>query len=165
MSVSVPIPSRGRQQIQQTDVSGVLPVEIALLPVRCWSCGKVIVQDPIEDSINSGKTLRDTMDQLGYNRICCRRTIQTSPRIVYLINQQEASNKVVNYLNGLPVEITGVSTAPIDLGGNIRILENASVPSMYRGSFLPPAAEVETQPSVGAFEHFMGQIAHDEDED
>ncbi|QRV75845.1 DNA-directed RNA polymerases I, II, and III subunit RPABC5 [Ceratobasidium sp. AG-Ba] len=50
-----------------------------IIPVRCFSCGKVIGDkwEPyvklLKDDVNEG----DAMDQLGLKRYCCRRMVLT----------------------------------------------------------------------------------------
>jgi len=49
--------------------------EDVLIPVRCWSCGKVIAHkyqeylEAVEEGKDAGEVLRD----LGFERYCCRR--------------------------------------------------------------------------------------------
>ena len=46
-----------------------------LLPVRCWSCGKVIahVYEQYKQAVDSGEDPQSTLDDLGIERDCCRR--------------------------------------------------------------------------------------------
>ncbi|KAJ1311835.1 hypothetical protein OPQ81_010296 [Rhizoctonia solani] len=50
-----------------------------IIPVRCFSCGKVI-GDKWEEYVNllrNDVTEGDAMDQLGLKRYCCRRMVLT----------------------------------------------------------------------------------------
>ena len=46
-----------------------------LIPVRCWSCGKVIAHkyEESQNAIAEGKDAGEVLDDLGFNRYCCRR--------------------------------------------------------------------------------------------
>ena len=48
-----------------------------LIPVRCWSCGKVIahVYEQYKQAVDSGEDPQSTLDDLGIERYCCRRMI------------------------------------------------------------------------------------------
>ncbi|KAK5118102.1 DNA-directed RNA polymerase II subunit L [Meristemomyces frigidus] len=56
-----------------------------IIPIRCFSCGKVIAdlyeryQDLISNPQDDGEvcTDGDAMDRLGLNRYCCRRMVLT----------------------------------------------------------------------------------------
>ncbi|MFL2493264.1 MAG: DNA-directed RNA polymerase subunit N [Candidatus Thalassarchaeum sp.] len=46
-----------------------------LIPVRCWSCGKVIanVYEQYKEAVEAGGDSDKTLDDLGMERYCCRR--------------------------------------------------------------------------------------------
>ena len=46
-----------------------------LIPVRCWSCGKVIahVYEQYKEAVGMGEDPDKTLDDLGMERYCCRR--------------------------------------------------------------------------------------------
>ena len=46
-----------------------------LIPVRCWSCGKVIAHDyeQYKQAVDSGEDPQSTLDDLGIERYCSRR--------------------------------------------------------------------------------------------
>jgi len=46
-----------------------------LIPVRCWSCGKVIahVYEQYKQAVAGGEDPQSTLDGLGIKRYCCRR--------------------------------------------------------------------------------------------
>ncbi len=46
-----------------------------MIPVRCWSCGKVIahVYEQYKEDIETGKDSDKALDDLGMERYCCRR--------------------------------------------------------------------------------------------
>tara|TARA_B100000287_G_scaffold41916_1_gene38001 strand:+ start:16203 stop:16439 length:237 start_codon:yes stop_codon:yes gene_type:complete len=49
--------------------------ERVLIPVRCWSCGKVIAHryDQYKEAVDEGKDPGEVLDELGFKRYCCRR--------------------------------------------------------------------------------------------
>ncbi len=46
-----------------------------LIPVRCWSCGKVIAHkyQEYQNALAEGKDAGEVLDDLGFNLYCCRR--------------------------------------------------------------------------------------------
>ena len=46
-----------------------------LIPVRCWSCGKVIahVYEQYKEAVEAGGDSDQALDDLGLERYCCRR--------------------------------------------------------------------------------------------
>ena len=46
-----------------------------LIPVRCWSCGKVVahVYDQFKNAVDTGEDASKVLDDLGLERYCCRR--------------------------------------------------------------------------------------------
>lgn len=47
---------------------------MAALPVRCFTCGKILLGDKYFDMISEEGANKDfVLDSLGYRRMCCRR--------------------------------------------------------------------------------------------
>tara|TARA_B100000900_G_scaffold403748_1_gene411214 strand:+ start:619 stop:825 length:207 start_codon:yes stop_codon:yes gene_type:complete len=46
-----------------------------LIPVRCWSCGKVIAHkyEEYQNALAEGKDAGEVLDDLGFKMYCCRR--------------------------------------------------------------------------------------------
>ena len=46
-----------------------------MIPVRCWSCGKVIahVYEQYKQAVGDGEDPQSTLDSLGIKRYCSRR--------------------------------------------------------------------------------------------
>ena len=46
-----------------------------LIPVRCWSCGKVVAHlyDQFKNAVDRGEDPSKVLDDLGLERYCCRR--------------------------------------------------------------------------------------------
>jgi DNA-directed RNA polymerase subunit N (RpoN/RPB10) len=50
-----------------------------IIPVRCFSCGKVIgsLYEEYEKLLKEGKSVKEALDILGLERYCCRATLMT----------------------------------------------------------------------------------------
>ena len=51
-----------------------------IIPIRCFTCGKLIANNWEEYSrrvIEAGESSDKVLDELGYNRYCCRRMFVT----------------------------------------------------------------------------------------
>ena len=48
-----------------------------LIPVRCWSCGKVIahIYEQYKQAVSDGGDPQKTLDDIGLERYCCRRML------------------------------------------------------------------------------------------
>ena len=46
-----------------------------MIPVRCWSCGKVVAHlyDQFKNAVDTGEDPQKVLDNLGLERYCCRR--------------------------------------------------------------------------------------------
>ncbi|MAC97778.1 MAG: DNA-directed RNA polymerase subunit N [Euryarchaeota archaeon] len=46
-----------------------------LIPVRCWSCGKVVAHlyDQFKNAVDTGEDPSKVLDDIGLERYCCRR--------------------------------------------------------------------------------------------
>ena len=46
-----------------------------LIPVRCWSCGKVVehLYEQYKTAVDAGEDAEKVLDDLGLERYCCRR--------------------------------------------------------------------------------------------
>ena len=55
-----------------------------IIPVRCFSCGKVIGDKwkPYVERISTGEKPKDVLDDLGLKRYCCRRMLITHVEII-----------------------------------------------------------------------------------
>jgi len=75
--------------------------------LRCGSCGNFLIQIDLEESLRSGKDLQQTMDDLGYDRLCCRIEIGGAVPIVRLQKQLEREKQEEKIFGQLTVETTG----------------------------------------------------------
>lgn len=55
-----------------------------IIPVRCFSCSKVIGDkwEPFARRVNKGDHPQDVLDDLGLNRYCCRRMILSHVELI-----------------------------------------------------------------------------------
>lgn len=55
-----------------------------IIPIRCFSCGKPVAQDWDEYSkrIDEGEEPKKVLDDLGYERYCCRRMLYTHTELI-----------------------------------------------------------------------------------
>lgn len=72
--------------------------ELDLMPIRCFGCGRLMRQQAIESSLTSGKSLRQTLDELNYKRICCREQIQTQPSVNKRLKALEERSRIARNL-------------------------------------------------------------------
>jgi len=50
-----------------------------IIPIRCFSCGKVIGSkwEDYQKYLEEGKTIKEALDLLGLERFCCRNTVMS----------------------------------------------------------------------------------------
>jgi len=55
-----------------------------IIPVRCFSCGRVIGDkwEPFSRRVVGGESPRDVLDDLGLARYCCRRMLLSHVEII-----------------------------------------------------------------------------------
>ena len=55
-----------------------------IIPVRCFSCGKVVGDkwEPFSQRVAAGEPPRDVLDDLGVERYCCRRMLLSHVELV-----------------------------------------------------------------------------------
>jgi len=60
-----------------------------IIPVRCFSCGKPIGQlyEKYKKLIESGKTQKEALDEVGLKRMCCRAQFLGHSDVLPLINK------------------------------------------------------------------------------
>ena len=60
-----------------------------IIPVRCFSCGKPIGQlyDKYKKLIESGKTQKEALDEIGLKRMCCRAQFLGHSDVLPLVNK------------------------------------------------------------------------------
>ena len=62
-----------------------------IIPVRCFTCGRVIASDfeKYKEKVAKGEAPRKAMDSLGVERWCCRRMILTNVDVLREAAQYE----------------------------------------------------------------------------
>ncbi|MBD3261801.1 MAG: DNA-directed RNA polymerase subunit N [Candidatus Altiarchaeales archaeon] len=62
-----------------------------IIPMRCYSCGKPIAQswEQYQKRVNEGEDAKNVLDDLGFDRYCCRRMILSHSDIVDEIIQHK----------------------------------------------------------------------------
>lgn len=62
-----------------------------MVPIRCFSCGKVVSEHygAYKDMVSKGKSPKETMDSLGIERYCCRRIFMTSKEFIEDLNKYQ----------------------------------------------------------------------------
>lgn len=110
----------------ETNLSELTFDDLDLMPVRCYSCAKVIRQRAIQDALRSGKTLYQTFQELSYRKLCCRKLIQAQRSIVKLQKQIEHNSQIGHALErGLTLDVTSgnsFSIGPVMTPSKILIL-------------------------------------------
>lgn len=122
----------------ETNLSELTFDDLDLMPVRCYSCAKVIRQRAIQDALRSGKTLLQTFQELNYRKLCCRKLIQAQRSIVKLQKQFEHNAQIGHALErGLTLDATSANSFSIgpSMGpSKIRILDE--VPPEFTSDFI-----------------------------
>jgi DNA-directed RNA polymerase subunit N (RpoN/RPB10) len=157
--------------------------ELDLMPMSCFSHGKIIRQLDIEDALMSGRTLKEAMEELGYKKLCCRQLITGAPSIIKLQKELE-SNPRYN-IESLRLEDTDIeSVSSFGLTGFIRSdqpspqISLTVVEEAPPGTILGPSTESELcftgqgeslvpyEPTTeDSYEQFMSQIEQGDEED
>lgn len=85
---------------------------MALFPVRCFTCGKVIGHDEerYQEMLTEYSEAREVLDKLGYKRMCCRR--------MFMSHNFELTNVLSLYKipNMTSHDETGVLDVDVDKG-------------------------------------------------
>ncbi len=55
-----------------------------IIPVRCFTCGKVVGSSykPYVDRVRNGEDPQAVLDDLGFERYCCRRMIVANADLI-----------------------------------------------------------------------------------
>jgi DNA-directed RNA polymerase subunit N len=55
-----------------------------IIPVRCFSCGKVVGDkwEPFARRVAGGESPKDVLDDLGLTRYCCRRMLLSHVELI-----------------------------------------------------------------------------------
>jgi len=60
-----------------------------IIPIRCFTCGKPVAQDweKFKEMTESGKSVKEVLDELGYTRVCCRRMFLSNVELIDTISK------------------------------------------------------------------------------
>ena len=55
-----------------------------MIPIRCYTCGKVIAQyyEEFIEGVKTGKETKEMLDSFGLTRYCCRRMLITHVELI-----------------------------------------------------------------------------------
>ena len=53
-------------------------------PVRCWTCGKPVAEhcEEFQERVAKGEEAEKVLDDLGFDRYCCRRMLVAEPNLI-----------------------------------------------------------------------------------
>jgi len=144
--------------------------ELGLFPIRCYGCGKAMRQELIESSLESGKSLKETVEELDYVKICCRGVIESQPKVVAMLKDIERREKIAESLRLGQLFLEVTSERPRDLpSGNLTILDEVppDFPVEFQGSAFAKegAAILEEDPfeHMDAATYLQTQVGNPED--
>ena len=71
-----------------------------IIPVRCFTCGKLIADkwEEFAKRVKNGEHPKDVLDDLGITRYCCRRKFLSHVEIIDEIIEFHKSEKVEEYI-------------------------------------------------------------------
>lgn len=60
-----------------------------IIPVRCFSCGRVVgsAWEEYQKMLEEGKSVKDALDALGFERFCCRTTIMSNVENIDIVGE------------------------------------------------------------------------------
>lgn len=60
-----------------------------IIPVRCFSCGKVVGSfwEEYQKMLKEGKSIKEALDELKLERFCCRSTIMSHVENIDIVGQ------------------------------------------------------------------------------
>lgn len=73
-----------------------------IVPVRCFSCGKVIGDkwEPFKERVESGEEPEKVLDDLGVTRYCCRRMLISHVEVIDDIIKFHEGKEPLNHRGG-----------------------------------------------------------------
>lgn len=104
---------------QESNEIDLVYSELDLMPVRCYACGETIRQIAIEESLRSGRSLRETFEELDYPLLCCRDLIRSQASVLNIEKEQQRENQIER----TPLTIENTS----GVGSTIRLIEPTQV--------------------------------------
>jgi DNA-directed RNA polymerase subunit N len=73
-----------------------------IIPVRCFSCGKVVGDkwEPFSQRVVAGEHPKDVLDDLGIERYCCRRMLLSHVELIDEILKFHEEKEIVEIRGG-----------------------------------------------------------------
>lgn len=70
------------------EIPEIIPMRITMIPVRCFTCGKVVssAYEEFKHRSEAGEDPKKILDDLGMTRYCCRRMLLTHKEIIDDLN-------------------------------------------------------------------------------
>ena len=147
----------------QSDLTSKSFEELSAMPMLCYSCGKPIRHMSLINTLKSGKNLFQTLNQLNYERMCCRNVIMTDASIIALQKQLQNEQYVTNQLSNLTLETTGPSfTIPSE--GNLHIINEAPTDLIQNGLAMFGDSYIENE-DINPYEFFINELEMPNTED
>jgi DNA-directed RNA polymerase I, II, and III subunit RPABC5 len=74
---------------------------MCILPVRCYTCGKVIGGKwaPYQNLLSEGVDMKESLDRLGLKKICCRRMMMGHVELIDSLLKYSDTKKDVLSVN------------------------------------------------------------------
>jgi len=161
----------GTRSEETSNEYSVIPAELAVMPVRCYTCGKAMFQTDIENHLKAGLTISEVENIMGYQRMCCKRSVQTAIPIVYTQKQIAHQRSMIHRLRDLRIEDTGNSRF-VPGNQNLQIIDqappgtiNEHIEKMSQGLALLTGSTVPEPSSINPFEYFIDQTTRETRED
>lgn len=68
-----------------------------IIPVRCFSCGKVVGDkwEPFSNRVAAGEPPKEVLDDLGVERYCCRRMLLSHVDLIDEVLRFDENREVV----------------------------------------------------------------------
>jgi DNA-directed RNA polymerase subunit N (RpoN/RPB10) len=77
-----------------------------LLPIRCFTCQKIIgdKDELYKSKLKEGKSIEQTLNEMGVMRPCCRINIQNPPKIPLALQIDNQSEEIVRLYNSFNID-------------------------------------------------------------
>jgi DNA-directed RNA polymerase subunit N (RpoN/RPB10) len=124
--------------------------------MRCYGCGEVIRQIAIEDSLKSGRSLKETLDQLDYPLLCCRDLIRGQVSVLEIEKRKAAEARIqaTSLTLASTAQPSTFSLGPGRSVSQLRVIDEAP-PGTVETGIVFPSIEGGFGPIIGSEESFL----------